>query len=280
MNDRKLFKIFFILIISTSILIPICVNWGLMLGDFIPSSGSNGEWLSFYGSYFGGTIGGIATLGAVFFAIKSTRDNARPLIMPVSTNLFGYIFKDGSIKILDEHKEDFDIFDTMSTFITNHISAVNAGLETALNIKIIWDKAENKIFLDLLRDLGYTEADFDELHNCMKLKGTTEMNKDYLISIKNGANNSTVEIPREFTSLLKFLLRQEQKNRNGDINTAVLNNHLVNKEYILTTVLIEYEDIYGNPYSEKYNIFFRVQDIAFFNGQFEEKVINLTMKKI
>lgn len=53
------------------ILIPIIINIIMCMG-IVPTSSElhSGDWLSFWGNFFGGTIGGLGTLIAIYFTIK------------------------------------------------------------------------------------------------------------------------------------------------------------------------------------------------------------------
>lgn len=58
------------------IILPIIINI-IMILKIIPTSNNlnSGEWLSFWGNFLGGTIGGMAALIAIYFAIKSAEMN-------------------------------------------------------------------------------------------------------------------------------------------------------------------------------------------------------------
>lgn len=68
--SRKTILIMIIMAIIV-FLFPLLVNW-MLFKNWIatPSDLSDPDWLSFYGSFFGGAMGGIATLVTVFFTIK------------------------------------------------------------------------------------------------------------------------------------------------------------------------------------------------------------------
>ncbi len=124
------------------ILIPLLINLGVLLCNFIPSAGTNGDWFSFYGSFLGGVIGGSITLVGIYISIKSINKNVKPLVIPLSTTFFAYVNSD-SISISNEkfNSED-EIHYEPAIYIL--IKAINVGSETAINLMITWNLQDNK----------------------------------------------------------------------------------------------------------------------------------------
>lgn len=64
-------KKYFFIIIGGLIVFPLILDWGV-IGNSFPSNIDNNSWVCFWGSYLGGTISAIITLGGIYWQV--TRD--------------------------------------------------------------------------------------------------------------------------------------------------------------------------------------------------------------
>jgi len=96
--------------------------------------------------------------------------------------------------------------------------------------------------------------------------------------LKNGGIEHELGMPLEITSLIKMVCLQQKKNYNNPQNIT-LNNSLINQEYVLTTLKIEYEDIYGNSHSELFRVTFKTYSSFSNSIKYNEEKIVLTFKK-
>ncbi|WKY44195.1 hypothetical protein Q5O14_16450 [Eubacteriaceae bacterium ES2] len=110
-NNKKLFRY---LVCSAFVLIifPIFLDF-VVFGNSIPSSLTNGEWSAFLGSYFGGALGGIGTLLAVYFTTKETRKIQTDTQEQIAHN-----------RALTEKKERKEFADEIAKTVSIYISSI------------------------------------------------------------------------------------------------------------------------------------------------------------
>lgn len=179
-----------IMIVMIGVFIPIFVNF-LMSLSYSWVKGDIGDWISFYGSYFGALIGGIVAFGVARIQInaqKASEKNALiiqqlPSAVMIRIELNKIIsFLEELYKIVDGDKD------------IDSIALLNFGKVQQIN-KQYWDGIDKIINSDLIAEI----IEFKEKY--LKLQETLELNLSEFDLEVNELKNKATKNQMEFNSL-------------------------------------------------------------------------------
>lgn len=141
--------------ISVIAILIICIGLPLLINrmlywDIRTHNSTDGEWLSFWGSFLGGIFGGLATLGAILITREmAKKDNEElkesisrerePKVIPIKKN--AYLYKTYGTPCMFNEIQMPNKVPICSDIIK--LTLVNVGKEAAIQIEVFWEKPQN-----------------------------------------------------------------------------------------------------------------------------------------
>ncbi|AXU28705.1 TPA: hypothetical protein P1J70_001761 [Clostridioides difficile] len=251
-EKHKILTIF----ISVIAILIICIGLPSLINrvlywDIKTHNSTDGEWLSFWGSFLGGIFGGLATLGAILITREmAKKDNEElkesismerePKVIPIKKN--AYLYKTyGSPCMFNEIKTSSEV-PRCSDII--ELTLVNVGKEAAIQIEVFWEKPLNIVKTEYLTDddLEVCNNFFDEFDENENIK----VEKEYISSLQEveiGLNAYTEMYIRELSS--KLIDNFRENNEDGIY---------IRKNIKAGTINIKCKNIYDKSYNKSYDM--------------------------
>lgn len=229
------------------------------------------DWVSFLGSYFGGILGGCATLIAIIFTIASLKQDVLPCVIPMRTIIYGYssIGKGAYLSannivqkdvLIDEKYENTNEPIQFNPFNQCFMKFANIGKGCALNIKIDWSNAFDSELYDILLEYGFTHAYFEEHFNTTK---TETLYKDCMFPIADEPESCSVQIPNELIELFIYSMHvldgSCSESAIDENHERCFGNNFVRKKQKFAIARVTYEDLNGDFTTKEYTIYCRIQ---------------------
>jgi ABC-type antimicrobial peptide transport system permease subunit len=221
-----------------------------MIINFIPSVGDNQFMFQAYTSYFGGAIGGLATLITIYFTIIKTREEHRPLLYFNNTSTFYYRNKSGVYNVFNrkEISRDEEVKQENEGF---SFQLDNVGIYPALDLKLTIINLKD--FLETAKLLKIDDEMYKKLNNSY-----SKDDKDYLtISLLKQGESVKVFPSLWFESFLTRLIYYY--NNNNDKGVPQNNNYAVHGRFKLFDIRANYKDIDGNLYNDYFKLYVRLE---------------------
>lgn len=246
-----------ILILIICIGVPLLINH-MLYWDIRTHNSTDGEWLSFWGSFLGGIFGGLATLGAILISREmAKKDNEelknsiakerQPKIIPIkksvylykicgNTNIFNNIQTPGKIP---RYSESIDV------------KFVNVGKEASIQIEVFWKKPQNIVKTEYL-----TNDDVEVCNNFIKkfdINDDIKVEKEYISSFQEaeiGLNSYTEMYIRKLSS---ELIDNFRKNNEKGI--------YIRKNIKVGRIDIKCKNVYDESYNTSYDMEISILEI-------------------
>lgn len=246
----KRFKNMIFIFLGVIIILPFILNFLVLITNFIPSAGDNPSMFQSLTGYFGGAIGGLATLITIYFTIIRVKEDHRPLLYFNDFSTYYYLNLFGICNyFLDKDcKTDDDVNEAEKSF---SLELNNVGLYPALNLKVSITNLED--FLNSVKLLKVSEEDYNNIYNSY-----SKDNKDYFKKslIKQGDN---VILPPPEPWLEGFLCNLLYcYKKNIEMKNPINNNYAVNGRFKLFDIKIEYKDVDNYSYEDINSLYIKI----------------------
>lgn len=246
-----------IAVLVICIVLPSLIN-RMLYWDIKTNNSTDGEWLSFWGSFLGGIFGGLATLGGILITREmAKKDNEElknsilkerePKIIPIKKSIYLY-----------KTYENPHIFNSIQTpndiprYCENiNVKFVNVGKEAAIQIEMLWDTPKNISSGDCFTD--------EDVKVCKAFltkfgeNGNIKIEKEYIVSLEEieMSLNSYTEI--YIKNLVGELIDNFRKNNKDGI--------YIRKNIPVGTIYIKCKNIYDEISNSAYYM-----EISIFEG--------------
>lgn len=246
-------KLFIVLGIFICIMVPIFTNI-LLSFDLVPSKNTDStSWLGFWGSFFGGIIGGLATLVGVeltIYKMDEEKKNNCIYIVPLELNQMLLKTSENSVETL----KDLDL--------------VNVGKEHALNVSIEYDICKYKEVESYGSDWGITLIEKDLFNTILELsKESTD--KIQVLPVSEGDKIYNMKVPMLLQVLINFIV------------VNLLDNYFDDLKVYRDIPLGKIKFIANNNYGKSVKIIYQIYMKCFFSKSSKEEkycALNLNFK--
>lgn len=233
----KLVKIYLII----AMIFPIAMNFLIVCINFIPSAGTNSEMMSAYSSYFGGLMGGLATLITIYYTFLKSKKDEKPIMYFNNTSFIlysseghGTIYSYSDDTSSDKQIRQDDIF----------FKLTNVGKYPALDVKL---KTDTSDYLKSIEKLIPSNETFKKVEKSYVM----ESMKEDIADLIKGSSDEDISMSLIFRHLivhLIFVLQENKKNKIGLYSLTGID------EFKLFDYILEFKDINNKPYSEKFSV--------------------------
>ncbi|CZR96772.1 MULTISPECIES: hypothetical protein [Clostridioides] len=242
--------------ISVIAILIICIGLPLLINrvlywDIRTHNSTDGEWLSFWGSFLGGIFGGLATLGAILITREmAKKDNEElkesisrerePKVIPIKKN--AYLYKTYGTPCMFNEIQMPNKVPICSDIIK--LTLVNVGKEAAIQIEVFWEKPQN-----IVKTKDLTDEDlkvYNKFFNEFDINENIKVEKEYISSLQEveiGLNMYTEMYIRELSSELIDNFRENNKH-----------GIYIRKNIKVGTINIKRKNIYDETYNTSYDM--------------------------
>lgn len=242
--------------ISVIAILIICIGLPLLINrvlywDIRTHNSTDGEWLSFLGSFLGGIFGGLATLGAILITREmAKKDNEElkesisrerePKVIPIKKN--AYLYKTYGTPCMFNEIQMPNKVPICSDIIK--LTLVNVGKEAAIQIEVFWEKPQN-----IVKTKDLTDEDLkvcNKFFNEFDINENIKVEKEYISSLQEveiGLNTYTEMYIRELSSELIDNFRENNKH-----------GIYIRKNIKVGTINIKRKNIYDETYNTSYDM--------------------------
>jgi hypothetical protein len=260
MNKKIKYLLMIIGTLLISILIPLIVNRVIINNNF-HSKASNDGWISFYGSYLGGILGGFGTLVGVLITLRETRkENIKPFLVLdfdespkeiYSSEKYSEINRNGNVMNFYQIPSISELFD---------INIRNTGKGYAKNIQItMLVKIKDALLTD--KNLFWLSQNPLQMER-VSVSGDSYVQKHEITYIGKEGDKKLLPINSSLNGIILCSLWNIDRflELNDEDFQQTRQYYRVKKKKILkipdVSVYLQYYDLDSNKYEEVYKIGF------------------------
>lgn len=249
--DKK-FRNLLLLFTAIVVLFPIALNFLILGINCIPSVAGDEGMFQSYTSYFGGAIGGLATLITIYFTVLKIKDDHKPLIYFNNTSTYYYRNRNGVDSYFSQTycRQDNDVKAANHEFI---FEVNNVGLYPALDLQLSLTNLQ--VFMESVKELKVDASVYSEIE-----KSYSKEEEKYLVqSLFKQSTDKKMQPSWHFESFIrKFLHCYDSNNQSKKYEN---NNPIIKGRFKLYDICAVYGDIDGNKYRDVFSVFVRLTNL-------------------